>query len=357
MNRSAYLIFNPVAGQGDSEQDLATIKSILEPEFDLDIQFTTPEIDGAELARKAVENNAEMIIASGGDGTVSAVAGVLINTDIPLGAIARGTANAFANALGIPDTIEAACQVIVDGVTKKVDTAICNDQPMILLAGIGFEAETVENADREAKDRLGMLAYILSGLKQLREFEKFKTIIETDDKVIEVKANAVTVANAAPSTSILAHGTAGVVYDDGFLDVTIVAAETRAGAIAVSYHLLQTASNDEAAERNDIGYLRTKWVKITTEPSQKVVLDGEIVGSTPIEVKCIPEGLTVFTPKEQVAQATEKLDHLPGIEITAKEPLAEEQSKVDSKKLADSMQSIKENGVEIDSRKFIGESK
>ncbi|WP_319419642.1 YegS/Rv2252/BmrU family lipid kinase [Pleurocapsa sp. FMAR1] len=330
MTRSACLIFNPVAGQGNSEQDLATIKRILEPEFELDIQFTTKEISGGELARKAVANNAEIIIASGGDGTVSMVAEALINTDIPLGAIARGTANAFANALEIPDTIEAACKVIVDGATKKVDAAICNDKPMILLAGIGFEAETVEDADREAKNRLGMLAYVLSGLKQLREFEKFKATIETDDKVIKVAVNAITIANAAPPSSVLAQGTAGVVYDDGLLDVTIIAAETRAGAIAISYHLLQSASNGEAAERDDVGYLRTKWIKVTTDPPQKVVLDGEIVGSTPIEIKCIPEGLTVFTPVEEVIQAEERLEHLAGIQIENKEATSESETIVET---------------------------
>ncbi len=83
----------------------------------------------------------------------------------------------------------------------------------------------------------------------------------------------------------MAHGTAGVIYDDGLLDVTIVTPQTRAGAIAISYHLLQTASSDEAAERDDIGYLRTKWLKVSTNPPQKVVLDGELIGSTPIEVK------------------------------------------------------------------------
>ena len=129
--------------------------------------------------------------------------------------------------------------------------------------------------------------------------------------------------------------------------MTIIAAETRAGAIAISYHLLQSASNDEAAERNDIGYLRTKWVKITTEPPQKVVLDGEIIGTTPIEVKCIPQGLTVFTPMEQVVQAEEKLDHLTGIKIIPKESIAEEQTELDSKKLT------VENRVEINSKKFI----
>lgn len=318
MTRSACLIYNPVAGQGDSEQDLATIKSILEPEFDLDIQFTTKEVDGGELARQAVQNNAEIIIASGGDGTVSAVAEALIRTDIPLGAIARGTANAFANALNIPDTIEAACQVIVEGATRKVDAAECNGKPMILLAGIGFEAETVDDADRQTKNRLGMLAYVLSGLKQLKDFEKFETTIETDNKIITVQANAITIANAAPPTSILAQGTAGVIYDDGLLDITIITPQNRASAIAISYHLLQTASNDEAAERDDIGYLRTEWVKVTTDPPQKVVLDGEIIGETPIEAKCIPGGLTVFAPLEKIPQEQEKLDHLKGIEIKTK---------------------------------------
>ena len=349
MTRSACLIFNPVAGQGDSERDLETIKSILEPELDLDIQFTTKEVDGGELARRAVERKVELVIASGGDGTVSAVAEALLNTDIPLGAISRGTANAFANALDLPEDIATACNVIVDGATTKVDAAVCNKRPMVLLAGIGFEAETVEDADRETKDRLGMLAYVLSGLKQLKEFEKFAATIETDDKIIRVEANAITVANAAPPTSVLAHGTAGVIYDDGLLDITIITPATRAGAIAISYHLLQSASNDEAASREDIGYLRARKVKVTTEPPQKIALDGEIIGTTPVEIECMPEALTVFIPKEKIIQATEKLDHLPGIEIEYKDS-----SDRASKDTAD-MESVIQDGDLIDPHRFIGE--
>ena len=318
MIRSACLIFNPVAGQGDSEQDLATIKSILEPSFDLDIQFTTKEVSGGELAHRAVEDNAEIIIVSGGDGTVSAVAEALIDTDIPLGAVSRGTANAFANALGIPDTIEAACKVIVDGATKKVDAALCNNKPMILLAGIGFEAETVEDADREAKDRLGMLAYVFSGLKQLRDIKQFSAEIETPDKVITVDTSAVTIANAAPPSSVLAQGTAGVIFDDGLLDITIISSQTTVAAISTSIHLLKSAASKETVEREGVGYLRSPWVKVTTKPPQKVVLDGEIIGTTPIEVKCIPGGLTVFTPSESEVQADIQLDNLPGAEVKFK---------------------------------------
>ena len=318
MSRTACLIFNPVSGQRDSEQDLATIKACLEPEMTLDIQFTSKEVDAGKLARQAVKNNAQVIIASGGDGTVSAVTEALIETDITLGVISRGTANAFANAIGIPTTIDAACQTILAGATKKVDAAMCNDKPMILLAGIGFEAETVKDADREAKDRFGMLAYILSGLKQLQDFKTFTAEIETEDKVITVDASAVTIANAAPPSSVLAQGTAKVIFDDGLLDITILAPQTKAGAIATSLHLLQSAANKEAAEREGVGYLRSGWVKVTTDPPQRVVLDGEIIGKTPIEVRCIPGSLSVFVPLEEEVQAEERLDNLPGVDIELK---------------------------------------
>jgi diacylglycerol kinase family enzyme len=126
MSRSACLIFNPVAGQGDPELGLDQIRSILEPQIDLDVYFTTEEIDADELAHAAVRGCVEAIIASGGDGTLSAAAEAVVNTYIPFGIISRGTANAFAAALNIPDTIAAACQTILQGKTWTIDVAYCN---------------------------------------------------------------------------------------------------------------------------------------------------------------------------------------------------------------------------------------
>ncbi|HAA33036.1 MAG TPA: lipid kinase [Cyanobacteria bacterium UBA8553] len=316
--RSACLIFNPVSGQGDPEQDLFKIQTLLEPDITLDIRFTTPDVDAGQLARDAVSRGVEMIIASGGDGTLSAAAEALVGTNIPLGVISRGTANAIAAALGIPDTIELACQTILEGATKVVDAAMCNGKPMVLLVGVGFEAEVVEKADREAKNRFGMLAYILAGVQHLREFDSFEAKIETDEKIITVTVAAVTIANAAPPTSILAQGPAGIIYDDGLLDITLVAPVNRAGAIAASYHLLQTALSGEAVERDDIGYLRARRVTVTADPPQKVVLDGELVGMTPIEVECIPGGLTILVPLTEEAQPPEKLNGLPDLKVELK---------------------------------------
>lgn len=319
MISSACLIFNPVAGQGDPDFELDQIRSILEPEIDLDIYLTTEEVDADELARAAVERGVEAIIVSGGDGTLSAAAEAVVNTNIPLGIISRGTANAFAAALNIPNTIAAACQTILQGKTRTVDVAYCHDHPMVLLAGIGFEAETVEKADRETKNRFGMIAYILAGIQELGNLQRFAVEIETEDKIIQTLASAVTVANAAPPTSVLAQGPSGIIYDDGLLDLTIVSPENKTGAIAATFHLFQTAATGTPVERDDIGYLRAKQFKITTEPPQKVVIDGEIVGKTPVEIKCIPAGLTVFVPYVKEEIPTEKLDGLPNLTVEIKE--------------------------------------
>ena len=60
--------------------------------------------------------------------------------------------------------------------------------------------------------------------------------------------------------------------------------------------MLQSGLRGDAAKRDDIGYIRTKRVKITTDPPQKIVLDGEMIGNTPLEVECVPGGLTVMVP-------------------------------------------------------------
>src|SRR4028119_2018663 len=85
MKRSACLIFNPVAGQSDPDQDLSQIQALLDPEFDLDIRLTTPEVDASQLAYDAVARGVHLVIASGGDGTLSAAAEALVGTNIPFG--------------------------------------------------------------------------------------------------------------------------------------------------------------------------------------------------------------------------------------------------------------------------------
>ncbi len=294
----AHLIFNPIAGQRNADQDLSIIRSLLEPHLQLEIHYTTPEVNPAELAKAAITANADLILASGGDGTVSMVAGALIGSGIPLGIIPRGTANAFAASLGLPRffTIQAACNTILAGKTRTVDAARCNDMPMILLAGIGYEAETVELASRELKTQWGAMAYLMAGWQQLSVQTQFEATFELEDRVFQAQASAITIANAAPPTSVMAQGAGAVIFDDGLLDVTIATTENRLQAVSTMLQMFGAALAKSDPDRPNVVHIHVKKLRVTTNPAQKVVVDGELIGTTPIEVECIPAGLTVLAP-------------------------------------------------------------
>jgi diacylglycerol kinase (ATP) len=295
----AYLIFNPVSGQGTPDDELNLIRQLLEPHFHLNIAFTEPDVSPQQLAQQAIADKADLIIASGGDGTVSAVAGALMHTGIPLGVIPRGTANAFAVSLGIPRLmpIRNACQVILGGYTRTVDAALCNGYPLILLAGIGFEAAAIEMADRDMKDQWGVFAYLMAGWQAMDGQALFDTEIQAEGEVYQFQAQAITVANAAPSTSVLAQGAGEVIFDDGLLDVTIASAQSKLEGITTLMRMLGAAITRNTVEHQNIVHSRARKLRITTQPPQKVVVDGELIGETPIEVECFPSSLTVFVPK------------------------------------------------------------
>eukprot|EP00877_Chromochloris_zofingiensis_P001027 jgi/Chrzof1/10925/Cz05g17130.t1 len=291
--KNAFLIFNPVAGQDNSEELLEEVKERLSDGLKLTVLETTPDVSAETLTQQAIDSGAELVIASGGDGTVGAVAGKLVATHIPLGVIPRGTANAFSVALGIPTRldsplshVQAACEVILDGFVKYVDTAVVDtsevkDYPMILLLGIGYEAEVVEAADRDLKDMLGPMAYILSGASKLVSADNFKTVVEVDGTEIEGLVGAITIANAAPPFSVLAHGATGdCIYDDGKLEaIGYVSQGTLSnitGMIQLFSGVLLGSSEQPGSDDGRVYGGRYKDIRVMTEPPQKVVLDGEL---------------------------------------------------------------------------------
>ncbi|MBF2063596.1 MAG: YegS/Rv2252/BmrU family lipid kinase [Calothrix sp. C42_A2020_038] len=296
MTMKASLIFNPSSGQNDAVEDLEIIRKHLEPKINLDICPLHKGLSANETMQQAINEGAEMILIAGGDGTISSVIEPLIGKDIPVGIIPRGTVNAFAKALNIPIDIEAACETILSGRPHRVDTATCNGKPMIVLAGIGLEPETIVQSSRRLKKRFGMISFLLAGIKELGEFNTFEAVIETENQMMNLRAIAVTVANTAASTSLLAHGPASIIPDDGLLDVTIFAPKNRTNAFFGAYHLLRSGFTDDATNRNDIQYLRAKNVKVKTKPLQKVSLDGDSIESTNVEIYCIPRSLTVLVP-------------------------------------------------------------
>ncbi|MGB5636294.1 MAG: YegS/Rv2252/BmrU family lipid kinase, partial [Waterburya sp.] len=315
LTRLAYLIFNPIAGQRDATQDLLKIRQMLSPWLHLHVHLTTREVDADQLTQQAIAAKPDLIIASGGDGTVSLVASQMMETGIPLGIIPRGTANALSVALGIPTTVEGACQLIIAGTTRRLDAAHCNQHLMTLLAGIGFEAETVGKASRELKNQWGVLAYLIAGWDQMGQQELFATELEIDGLVHQFQAVAITVANAAPPASVLAQGVGEVVFDDGLLDITIITLDearqpTISNKLQAARYLMNlygSALIRTKAELPNLYHFRAERLKLTTSSPQKIVVDGEMVGTTPLEVACIPGALTVVAPAKHRPSPVEKI--------------------------------------------------
>lgn len=300
-DRRATLIFNPVAGAGDARKDLEKIRDLLDGEFELDVRETAPDAGARQLTEEALRDGVALILAAGGDGTVAETADVLAKTRVPLGIIPRGTANALAVALfgdGLRlDPIGTACKAIRNGRVIEIDTALCEGRRMLLLAGIGIEAGMVEHADRESKSRFGVLAYLAGGWKQIRSQEEFEVTLEAADGGTErLRTASLVVANAAPPSSIFAQGSGAPVFDDGKLDVTaLINTETPLEKFAAVLALLNAAlTESQAGDR--ILHFRTPRVRITASPRQKLVLDGEIIGATPMTIECARASLRVIAP-------------------------------------------------------------
>jgi diacylglycerol kinase (ATP) len=127
------------------------------------------EVDKSKLAPEAatrcVDAGADLLIVWGGDGTVQRVLGAVAGADVTLGIIPAGTANLLATNLGIPRDIEGALDVALHGARRDLDVGVVNGERFAVMAGAGLDAVMIKEADGKFKQRLGRLAYVVSGVR------------------------------------------------------------------------------------------------------------------------------------------------------------------------------------------------
>src|SRR2546422_3770151 len=185
----AVLIINPVSGMSTlatsegtpQENEEAILAALCTHGIEVEVLHTTPEELGAGLAAQAAAEQAEVVIAAGGDGTIHEVATGLIGTQSALGIIALGTMNNLAHSLNIPATIEEACAVIATGETHAIDVGKINDQFFTEVAGVGLEAAFFPAAEEmKGPGLLVTLRGIFDGLRTLLAFQPAKLRISFD---------------------------------------------------------------------------------------------------------------------------------------------------------------------------------
>jgi diacylglycerol kinase (ATP) len=129
--------------------------------------------------KRVVADGAELVFAWGGDGLVQRCIDVLAGSDIPLAVLPAGTSNLLATNLGLPRDVEEAVAVGLHGERRKIDVGLLNGERFAVMAGSGIDAAMIRDADGGLKDRLGRVAYVWSGLKNLRS-EPFGAEVKVD---------------------------------------------------------------------------------------------------------------------------------------------------------------------------------
>lgn len=299
--KPAWLIANPVSGGKKWQENMQQLIRELTKKYRLKIHETTKSSSAAEITQLALSEGIDQIIVGGGDGTVTEVATELINTKITLGIIPLGTANALCHVLyGVTtkfSPIENACNAIVSGKAKEIDTAQCNKQTILLLLGIGLEQEMIKHAHREEKNTQGQLAY-LSGFFNAALSEKTQKLKVTFDneKAMTINANSLVIANIAPFSTVLAHGGKQPEPDDGKLHISYLAAASGVGEriLALSDITLSSIGVKESSSLFEAN--TAKKVNITAEQPVDYVIDGEHFSSNSLTISINPKSLKVYTP-------------------------------------------------------------
>jgi len=132
-------------------------------------------------AREAVKSGADLVFVWGGDGTVQRCIDVLAGTGVALAILPAGTANLLATNLNIPKDLAEAVEVGLRGDRRPLDTGTVNGEHFAVMAGAGFDALMIRDADKGLKDRVGRAAYVWTGARNLSA-SRVKAVVRVDGK-------------------------------------------------------------------------------------------------------------------------------------------------------------------------------
>lgn len=290
------IILNPVAGMTDPEQ----VRQALAEQFSsrgisYRLHETRKSEDVTGVVKEARGAGVKKVIASGGDGTVAAVAAGLVNSDIPLGILPTGTANTLARELSIPIQIPAALSVILEmPFVRKLDAMKIGTRYHFLSVGAGVSSLTMDRTRRVDKRRFGIIAYIWRGLELLRRYRPrlFRLIIDGDEYVKH--AAEVNIANAGLIGIEPFNWGAEIAPDDGVLNVCAISARAMNDIPRLA---LDMATGGQESNPDIECFQAHQSVYLDSRPSLPVQADGEIIGRTPVEIKLLPHVLEVISRK------------------------------------------------------------
>jgi YegS/Rv2252/BmrU family lipid kinase len=244
-------------------------------------------------ARTALKEGADLVIVWGGDGMVQRCVDALGGSGVPVGIIPAGTANLLASNLGIPkEDLPEAVRVALHGRRRTLDLGVLNGEHFAVMAGIGFDAAMIRDADRGLKDRFGRLAYVWTGLRHVGESSVPMKVKLDGVTWFEGEASCLLLGNVGRITGgIKAFDDARP--DDGWLDVGVATAQ---GAFQWARTLgrMSTGRSDHSPF---VRITRAKRISVNLSSAVPYELDGGDRGTTRrVKAHVEPGAITICVP-------------------------------------------------------------
>lgn len=288
------VVTNPASGA--DKPVLATLNSVFhDAGIEWDVSITNEAGDAAKFARRAAETGVDVIASYGGDGTVAEVVAGLEGCDLPLAILPGGTANVFAAEIGLPMDLASAAAILTKPMcVRPVDVGVLGEERFLVRVGVGLEADTVVSATREAKDRFGVMAYVLGALQSASKASNARYRLTIDGREETAEGVTCVIANSGGLGRFELRLAPDIVVDDGLLDVLVLrSADLAAVTKAITSMATDAPPPEDVASRWKAAEVR---VEVEGAEPQGVVRDGEDAGATPITASVLPGAARILVP-------------------------------------------------------------
>jgi diacylglycerol kinase (ATP) len=293
----ANLIYNPASGQIWNPFKPEYVKEYLTNKgWDLTISKTESQGDGTRLAHLSVREKYDVVIAAGGDGTINEVVQGLAGSNTVLAILPVGTTNVLARELNIPLNFQDALTIIPDGEVINMDLGLINNRYFLLMVGIGFDAQLVNEVDSNLKKFTGMIAFAATSPVTMIKHKPAKMVITIWDKLgkkKKLKRNCyqVLISNVPTyATDLVVNASAS--FNDGLLDIDIFKSKKLHD---FAWKMLSIALRKKSDSSITESYTFSKMT-IKSSPPTPVQLDGDGAGYTPASIEVKHKFLRIIRP-------------------------------------------------------------
>lgn len=303
MAKNLLFIYNPYAGKGKIRSRLMDIIGIL---ADNGYEVTVHPTSGKKDALRAVKGKKrryELVVCSGGDGTLNEVVTGMMASDkkLPIGYIPAGSTNDFARSLGLPKNMLQAAKVAVGGNRFPCDIGAFNQNIFVYVAAFGIFTDVSYETPQRYKNVLGHAAYILEGIKRLPGLRAQRMRIEYNGQSIEDEFLFGMITNSTSVGGFKKLAGKYVELNDGLLEVTLF--RKPKGALEVNQimtSLVTEGIDAEALNTDSIIYTKTDRITLCSEEPVPWTLDGEYGGEhTRAEIVSCPQAIEIHVPMKK----------------------------------------------------------